>query len=191
MKLTLIIFALTLSSSIIAQDLRDTFAVTYGIGSAPYLMDVDKDFPDSQIGRDLYTIEDTRNTGNVSLSYFYNMSSSFAPGVVLSYETIDNELNLLNNTDGQFLTELYILQFHARFYYVNNDMVRLYSDLGLGGGIRREVVVSDTTEYVNSNFTPSYHINLAGFEYGRRYGIKVGLGYGFHGIVLFGFFSRL
>lgn len=190
-KVVFFFFLIILFPTLRAQMKQHTFSVNYGIGSAPVLLDMNTDLLDTHLGRGLYEVQDTRFTGNVNLSYFYSLNRRFAIGTMLAYERIDKELDIESSLQGSYISEFYILQFNGRIFYINSKSLRIYSGLGVGGGIWREVIATDEEDIVKHHFIPSYQLNLVGIEYGDRYGIKAELGFGYQGIFEFGFFSRL
>jgi len=74
----------------------------------------------------------------------------------------------------------------VNFYYLNKDMISLYSGIEAGLATILWTDRQGSTTKTDAGFTTAFHVNAFGIRVGRQIGGFMEWGYGFRGVVNFG-----
>lgn len=133
------------------------------------------------------------STGAITASYGYNIlkwlsiSAAFTYSGTLSkkYDIITNKTILKENKNNFMITPI------IRFNYLNRPMVRLYSQIGVGIGIKNHKISTPNSnndhKYSTNKWIASGQLTFLGVSVGRKiFGFTEILGFGTQGALVLG-----
>ena len=136
-------------------------------------------------------MKNNKSIGAWHLGYKYSASDRFAVGPVLTFDRSTSDAILGSISSGKFTSNYYTLAIEGDYKYINSDMFKLYSLVGVGATMLNQAYKPDAGDnksqsktFFNGQVTP------IGIKYGSSVGVFAELGFGYKGIVCAGVFFR-
>ncbi|NVK28480.1 MAG: hypothetical protein HWE14_10580 [Flavobacteriia bacterium] len=121
------------------------------------------------------------------------MNSRLALTMTYSMQFLQYWSQFDNNAVGRTDWHLFTIALGARYTWRDRGILYQYFDISLGYTYANVNTVDWTEEFPEpSNLSlPAFHVTALGSRIGKKYGVELGLGYGYKGILNLGFFFRL
>ena len=193
MKRTCILLLMAfLQSPAQGQFVHHDLSASYGIVTSYQIMDVIEDVLVATFSFGNYEKEDYNYSGALFATYKYAPSFRVNTGLTFGVDRVRGDLIHNDIKYGDFSESHVTLAAEADYRWVKQEMVQLYTGLGLGYTFNRETgTYNDTGETdVNSSGNFAFQITPVGLRVGRQLGFFTELGFGYKGILNFGLSYR-
>ncbi len=192
--LGLVISFFSLNAQFASYDHHD-ISVAYGLFTTDQFKNVESDMLNNQFEDKRYLRDNFSGMGGVYLSYKHiNRLVDFWWGFTMGYEQNKSEIYYVGQYAGELQRTFYTLALESQFRYVNFGIVQVYSGVGVGFSYGQETLSATEfhPEASSGNISRlAYQINAVGVRLGHKYAGFAEFGYGYKGIVNFGFSMQL
>jgi len=143
---------------------------------------------DNQVEREASSINE-KGFGGFFIGYKFEVTRRLMLGGIIMYQKKAEDL-LFADRSVNFKRQFYTLAVELDYRYVNKELVKLYSGIGLGYTVINESFSGDTTNFrlIDSN-EPGYfnlHVNAIGVRVGKALAGFAEIGFGYKGLLNFG-----
>ncbi|MBE3112168.1 MAG: hypothetical protein IMZ46_16960 [Acidobacteria bacterium] len=182
---SIVIFGLIaafVSTAGFAQTRKHDFSLSYGVLSIDQLTDILTDVLTIVITLGTFSKDNMKYTGVPFLTYHYSSNSHFGFGFAIGGYQSTGDLQVLDETVGDFKETNYIGALEIDYHWVMKKGFQLYSGAGVGVRFRKGTYNDlDSTETVSKTL-PTFHVNALGLRVGGKVGFFAELGTGYKGI---------
>lgn len=176
-----LIISLIFTSSVFAQSKISAGA---GTGTIPEVMTGLRDALWTPYSFGIITSKNESNTAAFFISYQNYLSKRFSLGGSFVYQKFSNNLYFLNNEEGTESDTWYTFLAVASYKYVDAGWFGLAAELEAGGTVWSwNITYPNGSSSQNSNVHLGLQITPLLFSFGRTFGVNIGIGFGFKGIV--------
>ena len=135
--------------------------------------------------------DDYQLLGTLFLEYNHSFNNWFELGGIFAYERISKNAYSNSVILGKETNNIYTIGVQAGFNYLDKEVVKLYSQLGLAYTFTAN---SFNEELENSNVkldkdifhSFNFHVSAIGVRVGKQFGVSAELGFGYKGIANIG-----
>lgn len=196
MRNLLFFCSLFLFFSFTSYSQRQQVSAGVGIASSTQILD-----GFLEVGSNLFTfgffdtprITNTRNIGEIRVSYAYFPQERWSFGGTLSYNHSDSDVFYKEDKIGDRNNNFYTLAAETSFSFLNKEKVKLYALLGAGvtyaSITETSYDPSETSDFSGALF--NFHVTPLGIQIGNKWGGFAEAGFGYRGIVSAGMFYNL
>ena len=136
-KILLVIFFLSFAT-VYAQEEPNRISFTYGLITAPEIIDFTSDVVTSIVTVGNYDTEFNASTGGLFIGYRRFLTKKFNIGLSVGYEHIGKDVVIGNDVEGEVNSRYYMVLGEAEFNYLSRELVQLFSSMGAGLALRSE-----------------------------------------------------
>ena len=131
-------------------------------------------------------------SGTFFAGYRFTPDPKVTVGIEGGYHKIDQEAWSQDEFLGTLTRKYYIMAGLANFNYVRKPSFQMYSGLAFGYAFQDiHYIPIEGEEEVENPGKMAFHINAIGFRFGKSVGGFLELGYGYKGVINFGFSLKL
>lgn len=171
------------------RESKNDIIMGYGVVTSNQVFDVATDILTSVILPVGYSTSNTQFSGGFSVNYRYFLSEHWNAGLIFNYDKVTKTVHKLNDKLGDLNRYYYTIAGEIDLRYFKKELFQMYSLVGLGYTTIRdrympiveEKASKDTSGYVN------FQISLLGFRIGKELAFYTELGFGYKGLVNWGF----
>ena len=168
------------------QEEPNRISFTYGLITAPEIIDLASDVVASVVTAGNYRTEKNTSTGGLFLGYRRFLTKRFNAGFSLGYEQISKDIISGNEVEGKVNSNYYMALAEMEFNYLSREMVQLFSSLGAGIALRNENAEVDNEEESETSTFMAFQVDALGLRVGRSFGASATVGFGYKGIITAG-----
>lgn len=168
----------------------------YGVASTNAIVDVlSNDFILPAFTRGLHETKNQTYSGASYINFSYAIKNDLLIGAEVVYERISKDIYSGTTNEGRQIDNSFTIGANAKYSYISNPKFRMYS--GLAGGYNTIQANFDPEKGSTSKATKGnkgafgYHLTAFGFRYGKKAAVVAELGFGYKGIINFGFNYQL
>lgn len=185
---TIIALQFTLAS---AQLQRHGFNISIGGFSSNFFDAVSEDIAidptfDGPVSKTI-----SEQTGSIFVTYRYFPSGKFSIGISGGIERVKGDIQVNAENVGIYYNDYFTGAIEFDYRYISKSRIQLYSGGGLGITFNEEKNEFPFLQDSNEEFKLAYQANIIGFRYGGIFGAFIEAGYGYKGILKFGFNIQL
>ncbi len=187
-KIIILILFAVLAFPINAQFEKHEISGSYGLVTVDQIGDIIAEVLVSIFTLGNFETADQNYTGAMYLTYNYAASYRWDIGVVAGIDMSNGNLMWDDELEGTFMKNHTTLAVETNFRWVKKSFVELYTGIGVGYTFTKNTaeMLNGDSESINSGHVTG-QLNALGIRVGKKFGVHTELGFGYQGILNFGF----